>query len=196
MAVVKYNKNTDLVKGEERMIFIGSTPIAYVKSDDFKLSPETQDISSKMSGKYKSTFPNGLNWSMSVDAIVSNSAGHLSYDALMNLAASGKEYPFSVSKVTVVEGADGITVTKGDDLYKGKVTVGEVGKKSARGEFETCNATLNGSGALKNGAGQEIGSLEAIKALGLDIEYDEQNQSRDASPSGSGKIKKEDMTGL
>ncbi len=164
---VKYDKNKDLGKGELRMIFLGQHPIAYVKSDDFKFSPTTEDVSSKMSGKYKSTFPSGVEWSMSIDAIVSNTKGHLSYDVLINLAGSGKEYPFTVSKVTVNDTKGIIDVVKGDTLYQGMVTIGEVGKKSARGEFETCTATLNGSGALKDGAGNEIGSDEAIAALGI-----------------------------
>lgn len=166
----KYDKNKDLVRGESYSMFLGGLFIPYVKKDDFKFTPQTIEISSKMSGKSPDKLGGRNDWSASIEAYVSKSAGHLSYDALENLAASGKAVPFEICEVTIAEDAAGLrTVTKGAAIRKGMVTISDLSKNSTGGEYETFTCTLNGSGPLKDKADKEIGSTEAITAAGITL---------------------------
>ena len=74
----KYDKNKDLVRGESYSMFLGGLFIPYVKKDDFKFTPQTIEISSKMSGKSPDKLGGRNDWSASIEAYVSKSAGHLS----------------------------------------------------------------------------------------------------------------------
>ncbi len=166
-----FNTDNDLVKGEKHLIFLCGLPIAYAKGEDFKMSPEAQDVSSKISGEYKQTTLSTLNWSSNVDAIVSDTQGHMSYELLKHLAARGKDYPFEYCKIDVEELEDGSRqITKVKVLMKGRVTVGDVGQKSSRGEYETCSVVLNGNGKLTDGADNKFGSIEALRAIGITLD--------------------------
>lgn len=165
-----FNASEDLRKGESFIIFLGGLPIAYTKSDDSKLTPSHDDVSSKTSGKYDEKIVGKIEWSYAVEALVSKKKGHLSYEALEQLSASGTPVKFEYCEATVADNGGVKTVTKGAVKRQGMVIVGEVGKKSSRGEYETCSVTLQGSGPLKDGAGNEIGSSEALQALGISLQ--------------------------
>ncbi len=166
----KYDKNKDLVRGELNGVFIAGLFIPYVKKDDFKFTPQTIEIASKMSGKSPDKLGGRNDWSASIEAYVSNSAGHLSYSALENIAASGKAVTFEICKTTITEASDGTrTVTKGDVFRKGMVTISDLSKNSTGGEYETFTCTLNRSGPLQDNTGKEIGSTEALSAVGITI---------------------------
>ena len=166
---LKYNKNIDLVKGESNLLFIAGLPVAYAKKDDFKFSPSTIDVASKFSGKYADKMGGKNEWSLSVEAFVSKTSGHMSYEALENIAASGKAVPFEICAVTLVDENGVRSITKGAVFRKGRVTVSDLSKASSAGEYETCTCTLNGSGPLLNAEGNEIGSTEALTAAGATI---------------------------
>lgn len=166
----KYDKNKDLARGELSGVFVAGLFIPYVKKDDFKFTPQTIEIASKMSGKSPDKLGGRNDWSASIEAYVSNADGHLSYNALENIAASGKAVTFEICKVTIAEAADGTrTVTKGDVIRKGMVTISDLNKNSTGGEYETFTCTLNGSGPLQDKTGKEIGSTEALTATGVTI---------------------------
>ena len=67
----KYNKNVDLVRGESYSMFIAGLFVPYVKKDDFKFTPQTIEISSKMSGKSPDKLGGRNDWSASIEAYVS-----------------------------------------------------------------------------------------------------------------------------
>lgn len=170
-APATYDKNLDLVKGEINLVFIAGIPVAYAKKDDFKFTPSQIDVASKFSGKFTDKMGGKNEWSLSVEAFVSNTSGHMSYDALENIAASGKAVEFEICKSTVTDNNGKRTIAKvsGGTIRKGKVTVSDLSKSSPNGEYETCSCTLNGSGPLFNGAGKEVGSEEALTALGITL---------------------------
>lgn len=167
----KYNKNKDLIKGEINLVYIGGIPVAYAKKDDFKFTPSQIDVASKFSGKYGDKMGGINEWSISIEAFVSSGENHMSYDALENIAASGKAIAFEICKSTVTDANGERTITKvsGGTIRQGMVTISDLSKSSPNGEYETCTCTLNGSGPLKDGEGNEIGSKEAIAALGITL---------------------------
>ena len=168
-SVIKYDKNKDLLKGEITMVFLCDIPVAYAKKDDFKFTPSQIDVASKFSGRYDDKMGGKNEWSLSVEAFVSMTPGHMSYDALENIAASGKAIPFELARVTLTDNNGERTITKGDVVRKGKVTVSDLSRTSQNGEYETLSCTLNGSGPLLNKDGKEIGSTEALTSAGVTL---------------------------
>ena len=73
---VSYNEGTDLVRGEDMMLYVGETvgqvttylPIAYATSNSISYSLDTVDTSSKMSGNWKSSMPGQIGWTASSEA--------------------------------------------------------------------------------------------------------------------------------
>ena len=166
----KFDKNKDLIKGELTMVFLNDSVFAYAKKDDFKFTPSQIDVASKLSGNFNDKMGGKIDWSLSVEAFVSKTKGHMSYDQLEHIAASGKAVTFELARVTVSENANGErSITKGDVLRKGRVTVGDLSRSSQNGEYETFNCTLNGSGPLLTSSGKEVGSSEALTEVGITI---------------------------
>lgn len=166
----KFDKNKDLIKGELTMVFLNGLLFAYAKKDDFKFSPSQIDVASKLSGKFDDKMGGKNEWSLSVEALLSTTKGHMSYDALEHIAASGKAVTFELARVTVTDNNGERTATKGDVLRKGRVTVSDLSRSSQNGEYETLSCTLNGSGPLLTGSGKEVGSAEAITEAGITLE--------------------------
>lgn len=162
---LKYDKSKDLIKGEALLVFLEDKPIAYAKSHDFSLTPTMEDVSSKFSGKYKESVLGDVDWKISVDAMVSVTKGHYSANMLRQIAAAGTPVEMKIAEFSIKDTKGVKEITIGAIKYQGMVTVGEVNEKSARGEYGTVSTTLNGSGALKDAAGNEVGSAEAAAAL-------------------------------
>ena len=165
----KFDKNKDLLKGEITMVFLNDLLFAYAKKDDFKFTPSQIDVASKLSGKFDDKMGGKNEWSLSVDAFVSATKGHMSYDTLEHIAASGKAVTFELARVTVSDENGVRTVTKGDIIRKGRVIVSDLSKSSQNGEYETLSCTLNGSGPLLTASGKEVGSAEALTEAGITL---------------------------
>lgn len=165
MAAQSYDKSKDLIKGEALLIFLGGYPVAYAKKHDFKLSPEEEDVSSKFSGKYAETVLGTVKWNVTVESLVSVTKGHTSANLFRQLAAAGTVVDMKIAAFSITEKPTGKEIAIGAISYQGNVTVGEVSESSARGEYATFSATLNGSGPLKDGAGNEVGTPAALAAL-------------------------------
>ncbi|QUB43852.1 hypothetical protein [Porphyromonas sp. oral taxon 275] len=168
-AAQTFDKNRDLNLGERTYVFLAGYPIAYVKSDDLKFTPSQQDVSSKLSGKYDDKIGGKVDWSLTVEAILSQTKGHMSFDALMNLSAGGQSVDMEIKRV-VVKDTNGVRTVSDPVAYlKGKVTVSDLSRKSSRGEHETFSVTLSGSGPLLDATGKEVGSDEALAATGITL---------------------------
>lgn len=171
LSIIKYKKNKDLGKGERHMVFLCGHPFAYLKSHDLNFKANSDDVGNKMSGGFSDKMPGLKEYDISCEALVSTTAGHLSHEALVNLSASGKDYPFEIAAFSMQTESNGDRiVVKSGVKFKGRAVVTSVSAKSSNGEFETCNCTLEGSGPLLDGAGREVGSDEALQALNITLE--------------------------
>lgn len=164
-----FDKNTDLTRGELSYIYILDMPFAYLKSDDLKFTPSQIDVASKLSGKFDDKMGGKTEWSISCEGMTSSTRGHMSIEALLNIAGSGKAVPMEIKKVKLVDENGKRKHQEATTWLKGSVTVSDVSRKSSNGEYDTVTATLTGSGALFDASGNEIGSDTALKALGITI---------------------------
>lgn len=164
---MKYFEGKDLEKGEELMVFLGGEVIAFSKSHNLSSKVDKIDVSSKMSGDWGSSMAGSISWSVDVETLVSVTKGHLSEAKILNLEAARKPVDFEVATITrsVNKSTGEKTFVKKDIRYKGKVIITNVQSKSQQGEYATMSCSLEGVDALMDGAGNVIGSAEALAAL-------------------------------
>ena len=136
------------------------------KSADSKpTTVQTAEGEVTLSGKYAETVLGTVKWNVTVDSLVSVTKGHTSANLFRQLAAAGTVVDMKIAAFSITEKPAGKEIAIGAISYQGNVTVGEVSESSARGEYATFSATLNGSGPLKDGAGNEVGTPAALAAL-------------------------------
>lgn len=168
MAVLatKYNLNADIKRGETKVLYLNGHPIAYLKKHSFSSKTDVEELATKFSGRYDDKLGGKTSYTITCEALVSNTAGHISASALRHLQYKGDAVPFEICQTTVQENPDGSKqIDKGAVVCKGNVIVSDVGEESEKGQFETVSLTLEGSGALFDAANKPFGDATAIASL-------------------------------
>lgn len=160
-----YGLNTDLTKGQRKMLYLHGKPIAYLKKHSLSVKTDVEELATKFSGDFDDKLGGKTSYSISCEALVSNTDEHMSAVALRHLMYSGKEQPFEICWSRVVEEAGKRRIAKGDIVAKGNVIITEVGEESEHGTYETVSLSLEGSGALLEKSGKPYGAQEFITAL-------------------------------
>lgn len=162
----KYKLSADIKKGEHHVLYIYGKPIAYLKENALSLKTDTEDLATKFSGRFDDKLGGKTSYSISCEALVSNTPGHMSATALRHLSYTGEAHPFEVCVTEVQSNADGSKqIKKGDVVYKGTAIITEVGEKSEKGSYETVSISLEGSGALFDAAGKEYGDATLVAPI-------------------------------
>lgn len=157
--------NKDIKKGQYKMIFVYDKPLAYLKKHSVGTKTETEDLATKFSGEFEDKLGGRTTFTISCDALVSNTDGHMSAEALRHLQVKGKSVPFEICWARV-EDVDGVReIVKGDIILQGRVIITDIGEESEHGSYDTLSITLEGSGPLKDKDGNVFGSDEAIRAI-------------------------------
>ena len=128
---VSYNEGTDLVRGEDMMLYVGETvgqvttylPIAYATSNSISYSLDTVDTSSKMSGNWKSSMPGQIGWTASSEPILVKFG---------NVTAAPAEFTLDATKPS----------------RSGSAIITALELSSEKGGICTSSITLQGNGAL------------------------------------------------
>lgn len=141
-----YNVNTDLVTGNNIMLYISgatNTPIAFAKSCDLSVSSASIDTTNKMSGMFKSTLGGQISWTCSVTAMYTRVSGDTSFDTLLASQLTGA--PLNIV-IGVTSDATQFTMTTG--YYSGTVRITSLNMKAEENAIVTFDASFEGSGAL------------------------------------------------
>lgn len=138
-----YNVNTDLVKGNSLMLYIGSTPLAFAKSCDLSISADAIDTSNKMSGNFKSSLQGVISWTISSDFLYTTVTGDSNFDTLMASMLAGTAIDVVIGTTT-----DTATFAMTKGLYSGKATISSLNLKAGDTDVASCSVSLTGSGAL------------------------------------------------
>lgn len=138
-----YNSNTDLVKGNSLLLYIGSTPLAFAKSCDLSLSADSIDTSNKMSGNFKSSLQGVISWTISSDFLYTQVVGDSNFDTLMTSMLAGEAIDVVIGTYT-----DSATFVMTSGKYSGKVHISSLSLKAEDGGLASCSVSLTGSGVL------------------------------------------------
>lgn len=147
---VSYNEGTDLVRGEDMMLYVKDganyVPIAYATSNSISYSLDTVDTSSKMSGNWKSSMPGQIGWTASSEALISNTTGHMSFAKLEALMIAREPILVKFGNVTAASAEFTLDATKPSRSGSAIITALEL--SSEKGGICTSSITLQGNGAL------------------------------------------------
>ncbi|MHB9056204.1 MAG: phage tail tube protein [Paludibacteraceae bacterium] len=150
-----YVESTDLVRGEDMMLYVKEntgteavpvwvdTPVAYATSNSLSYSLDTIDTSNKMSGDWKSALPGQIGWTISTDALISATDGHMSYNTLEDLMIARNSITVKFGKVGSAFALDVSKIVRSGEAF---ITSLEL--NTERGGICTSSITLQGNGKL------------------------------------------------
>ena len=138
-----YNSNTDLVKGNNLMLFVGSTPIAFAKTCDLSISSASIDTTNKMSGNWKASLAGQNSYTISSDFLYTTVVGDTSFDALLISQSAGTSITFTIG----IADATTFALT-GTGMYSGTAHITALSMKAEDNAIVSCSVSLEGSGAL------------------------------------------------
>lgn len=152
-----FDVNKDLVLGEEMYLYVTSanTPIAFATSCSIQVDGETIDTSNKMSGRWNSNLAGKNGYTISSDALYTQTTGHYSFDTLMEKMIEGGTLEWTVGKAKDYKnGVFDFDSTK--PHYKGTGYVTSLSLEAGNNEVASCSITITGSGAivLKTGSAE------------------------------------------
>lgn len=134
--------DTDLVRGQDLLVFIGSDPVAYATSCSLEMTMDTIDTSNKMSGAFKTYLVGQMGWSLSSDSMLtfSTTAGESMSDLFTAM--------ISRTPVTVKFSKAETGFTSGLPNYSGSALITSLNVQADNGNVATMSITLTGTGAL------------------------------------------------
>ena len=149
------SESTDLIRGEDMMIYVHEntgtevapvwvdTPVAYATSNSLSYSLDTIDTSNKFTGNWKSALPGQIGWTVSTEALISKTDGHMSFETLEELMIARKPITVKFGKVGAGFALD--TTTK---YRSGYAIITALDLNTERGGICTSSITLQGNGKL------------------------------------------------
>lgn len=160
-------KSTDIVTGQELMVFYAGKSIAFSTSSSLSISGQTTDISTKDHGFFGATKLTGITWEITSDNLYTDAAysnlfkamtetremveivwGHYTEDASTALTGIVSDGDFT--------GQDSWTAptgTSGKAYYKGNAYITSLNITASNGDNATMSITFSGVGALTEVAG-------------------------------------------
>lgn len=153
-----YDVNTMLVKGEEMYLYVTSEnkPLAFATTCAIQIDGETIDTSNKMSGRWNSNLAGKNGYTISSDALFTQTEGLYSFDALMAKMIEGGTIEWTVGKAKdYITGNYELDETK--PHYKGVGFVTSLSLNAGNNEVANCSITITGSGAIVPETGTATG---------------------------------------
>ncbi|MBR2016426.1 MAG: hypothetical protein IKA00_03870 [Prevotella sp.] len=102
-----------MILGKNIIVAIGSTPIACAKSGSLNEQKEMLPVASPTSGKWKENLPGRREWSVSVDALITNTAENLNTlqsaydnDTLITLRIYDTQYGYNRTGTAYIQSLD------------------------------------------------------------------------------------------
>ena len=150
-----YNETTDLIRGEDMMLYVrentgtdlapvwADTPVAYATSNSVSYSLDTIDTSNKLTGNWKSALPGQIGWTVSTEALISNTTGHMSFQTLETMMIARNPIVVKFGKVGAGFALDTTTTYR-----SGYAIITALDLNTERGGICTSSITLQGNGKL------------------------------------------------
>lgn len=149
--------NTQIIKGGQLMLFIGSQTIAFATAHSLSITMNTVEINTKDHGDYTHVLPTTVTWEISTENLFSTDGGNTLRNAILNktqltVAFALSDYAGYASgsdEKGIVDSANGNDEwTATTNFVTGKAYVTSLTVNANSGENATFSATLTGSGRL------------------------------------------------
>lgn len=144
-----YNVNTDLILGDDMFLYItdetSDKVVAFATSCQIQVDGETIDTSNKMSGRWNSNLAGKNGYTITADALYTQTTGHFSFDDLMEKMIAGGAIGWKVGKAT--DSTD-FALDTSKPYYSGEAFVTSLSLSAGNNEIASCSITLTGSGAI------------------------------------------------
>lgn len=143
-----FNVNTDLILGDDLYLYVtsGNTPIAFATTCSVQIDGETIDTSNKMSGRWNSNLAGKNGYTISTDALFTQTEGHYSFDSLMEKMVEGGKLEWAIGRCQDRENFE-LDTTKA--YYSGEGFVTSLSLNAGNNEVANCSITITGSGEIK-----------------------------------------------
>lgn len=144
-----FDVNKDLILGEEMYLYVTSanTPIAFATTCSVQVDGETIDTSSKFSGRWNSNLAGKNGYTISTDALYTQTEGHYSFDALMTKMIDGGTLEWTIGRAKDYKNGD-YDFDETKPHYKGTAFITSLSLTAGNNEVSSCSITLTGSGPL------------------------------------------------
>jgi hypothetical protein len=157
MATVNWNENTQLVNGDNFLLYLtsGQTVVAYATSCSLQVDSETIDTSSKFSCKWASNMGGKASYTISADALYcQNVEGAISFDTLLEYMVKGEQIEWYMGEEQEHTGScetnpHTLDTSEGKTYYNGKAVVTSVSLEAGNNEIASCSITLTGAGEIQ-----------------------------------------------
>lgn len=166
--MAKFDANKDLVMGDNIFLFVytGDTSaitsvesfttantqvLAFATSCSLETSQDTIDTSNKMSCRWQNNLAGRSNYTVSSDALYTNTTGEFSYDALLKAMVKGDAIAWAMAAVadgTDCSGDSTFTIDPAQIISGGKGLITSLSLTAGNNEAAQCSVTITGSGEL------------------------------------------------
>lgn len=144
-----YNVNTDLILGDDLFLYITDNTtdkvVAFATSCQIQVDGETIDTSNKMSGRWNSNLAGKNGYTITADALYTQTEGQFSFDSLMEKMIAGGAIKWKVGKSS---DTTDFTLDSTSTYYSGEAFVTSLSLSAGNNEVASCSITLTGSGAI------------------------------------------------
>lgn len=143
--------NSQIVKGDELMIFLDGKSIAFATSHTLTLTGNTLDIASKDHGFWGASIVGKRTWEISSENLFSDDGFAKMYDAWV----AGTELTLVFGKASdyeingIIDKAESWTAPTSGSYWSGKAYITSLTANAATGENATYSVTFTGAGALE-----------------------------------------------
>lgn len=142
-----FNVNTDLILGDDLYLYVttGNTPVAFATSCSVQIDGETIDTSNKMSGRWNSNLAGKNGYTISTDALFTQTEGHYSFDKLMEKMVEGGKLEWAIGRC---KDRTTFELDKTKAYYSGEGFVTSLSLNAGNNEVANCSITITGSGEI------------------------------------------------
>ena len=149
-------QSSNIVKGQELMLFQNGKSIAFATSHTLTITGNTTDISSKDHGFFSASALTSITWEISAENLYTDSAFDSYFNAMVNTRQPvevvfghyADDASLAIAGIADSE-TDSWTAPTSDVYYKGKAYITSLTANAANGDNATFSVTLSGVGKLE-----------------------------------------------
>lgn len=149
-------QSSNIVKGQELMLFQNGKSIAFATSHTLTITGNTTDISSKDHGFFSASALTSITWEISAENLYTDSAFDSYFNAMVNTRQPvevvfghySDDATLAIAGIADTE-TDSWTAPTSDVYYKGKAYITSLTANAANGDNATFSVTLSGVGKLE-----------------------------------------------